>query len=184
MLDLLIPAKEFYDEEKEMFIKGKPQILQIEHSLVSLAKWESKWNKPFLGADKKSDNKTDEEVIDYIRCMTITQNVKSDTYENLSSKIFDSIKEYIDAPMTATWFNERAGGKKAREIVTAEVIYYWMIAQNIPMECQKWHLNRLLTLIRVCSIKNNPPKKMSRKEMLADRKAINDSRREQLNTKG
>lgn len=180
MLDIIISGQEFFDDKKQEFIVSKPQIFQVEHSLVSLSKWESKWHKPFLG----KEDKTNEETIDYVRCMTVTQNVKSDVYEKLPSEIFDTIKTYIEDPMTATWFSERGGAKKNKEVVTAEVIYYWMIAQNIPVEFQKWHLNRLLTLIRVCSIKNNPPKKMGRKEMLANRKALNDSRRAQLNTKG
>lgn len=180
MLDVVIPSQEFFDDEKQEFIPTKSITLQLEHSLVSLSKWESKWCKPFLGKEEK----TNEEVIDYIRCMTITQNVKSDVYLTFPSKIFDLIKEYIDAPMTATWFNELPGGKKNTEIITAEVIYYWMIAQNIPMECQKWHLNRLLTLIRVCGIKNSPPKKRDKKSMLAERKIINEQRRAKLNTKG
>lgn len=179
MLDIIVPGIEFWDEKKEEFIKEKTQILQLEHSLVSLAKWESKWCKPFL--DK--DDKTTEQVLDYIRCMTITQNVKSDVYDRLTSKIFDTIKIYIDAPMTATRFRKEQS-KKNNEIITAEIIYYWMIAQNIPTEYQKWHLNRLLTLIRVCGIKNSPPKKMGRKAMLAERKALNEQRRAQLNTKG
>lgn len=180
MLDIIVTGQEFFNDEKQEFIIPKTQTFQIEHSLVSLSKWESKWCKPFL--DKKE--KTNEETIDYIRCMTVTQNVKPDIYATLSSDIFDKIKEYIEAPMTATWFNERDRAKKAKDIITSEIIYYWMIAQNIPMECQKWHLNRLLTLIRVCSIKNNPPKKMGKKEMLANRKALNETRRAQLNTKG
>lgn len=180
MLDIFVPQKEFFDESKQEFVYTNSQALQLEHSLVSLSKWESKWCKPFLG----KEDKTTEQVIDYIRCMTITQNVKADVYNNLSSDSFDAIKKYIDAPMTATWFNEKTGAKKNTEIVTAELIYYWMIVQNIPMECQKWHLNRLLTLVRVCGIKNSSPKKMSRKTLLDNRKALNESRRTRLNTKG
>lgn len=179
MLDIVVPGIEFWDEKKEEFIAEKTQFLQLEHSLVSLAKWESKWCKPFL--DK--DDKTTEQVIDYIRCMTITQNVKPEVYDRLTSKIFDTIKAYIDAPMTATWFKKEQS-KKNNEVITAEIVYYWMIVQNIPMECQKWHLNRLLTLIRVCGIKNSPPKKRGKKAMFAERRALNEQRRAQLNTKG
>lgn len=179
MLDILVPEQEFWDEKKEEFITVKAQTLQLEHSLVSLSKWESKWHKPFLG---KKD-KTTEEILDYVRCMTITQNVKPDIYNRFTAKMFDVIKEYIDDSMTATWFKEDKS-KKNNDVITAEVIYYWMIAQKVPMECQKWHLNRLLTLIRVCGIKNNPPKKMSRQAMLANRRALNEQRRAQFNTKG
>jgi len=180
MLDIFIPEQEFWNEEKQEFFKIKAQTLQLEHSLVSLSKWESKWCKPFLGKEDKSNA----EIIDYIRCMTITQNVKPDVYSNMPSEIFETIKNYIDAPMTATWFKEDPMAKKSTEVITAEIIYYWMIVQNIPMECQKWHLNRLLTLIRVCGIKNTPPKKMNRKQMLDNRKNLNARRRAQMNTKG
>jgi len=180
MLQVTIPAREFFDENKQEFVNVKEDILQLEHSLVSLSKWESKWCKPFLGKDKK----TTEETIDYIRCMTITQNISPDAYNNIPDKIFAQITEYINAPMTATWFTEHPGAPRNREVVTAELIYYWMIAQNIPMECQKWHLNRLLTLIKVCGLKNTPPRKMGRKEMLANRRALNEARRNQINSKG
>lgn len=180
MLDLMIPEKEFWDEANSVFVNSKPQRLQLEHSLVSLAKWESTWCVPFLAKDAK----TNEQTLDYIRCMTVTQNVKPEVYENLPPEIIVQIKNYIDSPMTATWFNERPGGAKSKEVTTAEIIYYWMIVHNIPMECQKWHLNRLLTLIRVCGIKSSKPKKMGKKEMLANREALNRSRLTQLNTKG
>lgn len=179
MLKIVIPGIELYDEEKEEFITTKPQTLHLEHSLVSLAKWESKWNKPFL----TKDNKTYEEIIDYIRCMTITQNVSEDTYRLLTSENIQQVIEYIELPMTATTFSNQ---KKtpSRDVVTAEIIYYWMISLNIPFECQKWHLNRLLTLINVCNIKNQPRKKISRKEIMSRNAALNAARRKQLNTRG
>lgn len=186
MLRITIPAKEsieLWDEEKEEFIRTpavKEQTLQLEHSLVSLSKWESKWCKSFLSHSEK----TYEETIDYIKCMTITQNVNPDVYYNLTSENIQQINEYIDAPMTATVFAKDQMRGKSRETVTSELIYYWMIALNIPFECQKWHLNRLLTLIRVCNIKNTPPKKMSRREIMNRNAALNAARRKQLNSKG
>ena len=179
MLKIVIPGIELYDEEKEEFITTKPKTLHLEHSLVSLAKWESKWNKPFL----TKDNKTYEEIIDYIRCMTITQNVSEDTYRLLTRENIQQVIEYMELPMTATTFSNQ---KKtpSRDVVTAEIIYYWMISLNIPFECQKWHLNRLLTLINVCNIKNQPKKKMSKRDILNRNKALNKARREALNTKG
>lgn len=179
MLKIVIPGIELYDEEKEEFINTKPQTLHLEHSLVSLSKWESKWNKPFL----TKDNKTYEETIDYIRCMTITQNISPDTYRLLTSENIQQVNDYIELPMTATTFSNQ---KKppSKDVVTAEIIYYWMISLNIPFECQKWHLNRLLTLINVCNIKNQPSKKMSKRDILNRNKALNKARREALNTKG
>ena len=180
MLQITIPAVELWDERKQEFVITKEQTLQLEHSLVSISKWESKWCKPFLSKQEK----TSEETLDYIKCMTITQNVDPEVYNYLTIGNINEINEYIEAPMTATYFSDEKTNKTSREQVTAELIYYWMIALNIPFECQNWHLNRLLTLIKVCSIKNQPPKKRSRKEIMSRNAALNAARRKQLNTKG
>ena len=179
MLEITIPDREFFDENTSSFITIKGATLRLEHSLVSLSKWESKWNKPFLTKDEK----TYDEIIDYIKCMTTTQNVNPEVYTIIDDKSVEAINSYIEAPMTATTFSDQKG-KGNKEIVTAELIYYWMIALNIPFECQKWHLNRLLTLVKVCSIKNQPPKKMSKKDLMNRNTALNNARRQKLNTKG
>ena len=180
MLQITVPASESWDESKQEFINTKEQTLQLEHSLVSLSKWESKWCKSFFSKKEK----TTEETIDYIKFMTLTQNVKPEVYSNLTNENVRQINEYIEAPMTATYFSKEEKGKVNNETVTAELIYYWMIALNIPFECQKWHLNRLLTLIRVCNVKNQPPKKMSKSSILSRNAALNAARRQQLNTRG
>lgn len=180
MLKIIVPAAEFWDEINEEFIYKKEQTLQLEHSLVSLSKWESKWNKAFLGKQEK----TDEEIRDYIRCMTLTQNVDPEVYTRLSVENYTAINAYIEAPMTATYFSEDAQTKGNREVVTSELIYYWMISYNIPVEFQKWHLNRLLTLIRVCNIKNAPPKKRSKREIMKRNAALNAARRKSLGSMG
>ena len=180
MLKITIPAAEIYDEVKGEFVFLKEQTLQLEHSLVSLSKWESKWCKGFFSKQEK----TYEETLDYIKCMTLTQNVNPDVYSRLTRKNVEEINEYISAPMTATYFSEDRNSKQNREVVTSELIYYWMIALNIPFECQKWHLNRLLTLVRVCNIKNQPPKKMSRRDIMSRNAALNAARRKQFNTNG
>lgn len=181
MLHITIPlTSEGWDEEKEEFVKPKVQTLCLEHSLVSLSKWESKWCKAFFS---KRD-KTAEETIDYIRCMTLTQNVNPDVYTKLTKQNIDDIYKYINAPMTATVLPDEKKGKINNETVTSELIYYWMIALNIPVEFQKWHLNRLLTLIRVCNVKNAPPKKRSQREIMSRNAALNAARRKQFNTKG
>lgn len=180
MLNIVIPASEYFDERTNSFVTFKEARLQLEHSLVSLSKWESKWNKPFL--DMKP--KTVEECLDYMRCMTITQNVDPSVYSRVTADIFDKVNAYIEAPMTATWFNDKKKGGGNREVVTAEIIYYWMISLNIPLECQKWHLNRLLTLIRVINLKNAPQKKMSKKEIMSRNRALNAQRRKSMNSKG
>jgi hypothetical protein len=180
MLRITIPAVEQWDEEKQEFITTKEQTLSLEHSLVSLSKWESKWCKAFLTKQEK----TFEETLDYIKCMTLTQNVDPEVYKYLTNGNIDEVNRYIEAPMTATYFSEDKNGKTSREQITAEIIYYWMISLNIPFECQKWHLNRLLTLIKVCNIKNTPPKKRSKREIMSRNAALNAARRKQLNTKG
>ena len=168
-----------FNEKTGEFFNTKEQTLQLEHSLVSLSKWEAKWNKAFLTKEQK----TPEQVLDYIRCMTITQNVDPNIYNALTDENIEAINKYIEAPMTATSFYDK-GGKKSNETVTSELIYYWMIALNVPMECQRWHLNRLLTLIRVCNIKNTPPKKMNKRDLMSRNAALNAARRSKLNTRG
>lgn len=181
MLQITIPGIEDYDSVNNLFIQvSKDTILTLEHSLVSISKWESKWCKPFISRE----NKTVEETIDYIKCMTITQNVDPSVYNRLTNSNIDMVNEYIARPMTATIISRTEGSAGGREIITSEVIYYWMIALNIPMECQKWHLNRLLTLIKVCNEKNKPKKKMSRNEVLRQYHDENARRKALMNTKG
>jgi hypothetical protein len=169
-----------YNDETNEFGKSKEHELCLEHSLVSLSKWESKWHKPFLTKDEK----TVEETIDYIRCMTITQNVDSKTYDFITIDNISQVREYIEAKMTATTFSNNNQKITNREVITSEIIYYWMVAMNIPFECQKWHLNRLLTLINVCNIKNSPPKKMGKREVMSRNAALNAARRNSLNSQG
>ncbi len=180
MLRIVIPSAELWDEEHQEFIHTKEQTLQLEHSLVSLSKWESKWCKFFLTKQEK----TIEETIDYIKCMTLTQNVDPKVYNYLTNENIEEINRYIEAPMTATTFSEEKIGKANREQISSELIYYWMIALNIPFECQKWHLNRLLTLIRLCNIKNQPPKKRSRRDIMRSHAALNAANKKRFNTKG
>lgn len=179
MLTLTIPSIEQWDEVNERFVWTKEYTLQLEHSLVSLSKWESKWHKPFLSKEER----TSEENIDYIRCMTITQNVEPEAYKFITSENIKAVTDYIGEPMTATTFRDEKKGIN-REIITAEVIYYWMVALQIPFECQKWHLNKLIALIKVCEVKNQPPKKMSKKETMSRNAALNAARRRSLNSKG
>jgi len=183
MLTVTIPKREFYDEEKNEFTTVKERKIRLEHSLVSISKWESKHNKPFLSFDNPKHQKTDEETLDYIRTMTITQNVPAEVYKYIPDNELRKITEYIDAPMTATTF-AKDDHKKSRQTVTSELIYYWMIALNVPFECQKWHLNRLLTLINVCNVKNQPKKKRSRAEILRRNRAMNEARKKKLQTRG
>lgn len=181
MLPISIPiVPEQWDEQKQEFIPPKMQMLCLEHSLVSISEWEARWNKPFLSKDEK----TVEEVLDYVKCMTLTPNVSSQAYKHLTHQNFAQINEYIEAPMSATKFYSDKISGRSREQITSELIYYWMIALNIPFECQTWHLNRLLTLIRICSIKNQPPKKHSRREIMSRNAALNAARRSKLHSKG
>ena len=180
MLRVVIPAVEFFDESKNEFLQVKEHTLVLEHSLVSLSKWEAKTNKPFLSKDPK----TREETIEYIRCMTITQNVDPNIYYHIPASVLEKINNYISAPMTATWFSNNRQNNTNREIVTSEVIYYWMISLGIPFECQKWHLNRLFTLIRVCNEKNAKPKKMSKRELASRNASLNAARRKAMRSRG
>ena len=179
MLKVVIPASEQYNSAENLFYYSKETTLTLEHSLVSVAKWEAKWHKPFLRKEQKSY----EETIDYIRCMTITQNVDPLVYNSIPPDIVNKVDDYINEPMTATTFGMDTSSPN-REIITAEIIYYWMTELNIPIECQKWHLNRLLTLVRVCSIKRSPGKKMSRRQTANRYRELNQARRKKYGTKG
>lgn len=183
MLQLEIKGKEFWDEKNQEFIQVKSKSLQLEHSLVSLSKWESKWKKPFLSKNK-NDIKTREETLDYIRCMTITQNVDPNIYNCLSEENIRAIIEYIDDPMSATTVPQ-SSNKGSKEILTSELLYYYMFSCGISLECQKWHLNRLIKLIEVFGFKNNPKKnKKSKADVLSQYRKLNEERRNSLHTAG
>jgi hypothetical protein len=176
MLTIHVPLTEDYDEDKDLFIVTSAFKLELEHSLVSLSKWESKFGKPFLS----EADKTAEETIWYIKAMTLTPDVPDEIYMKLSPGNVKEINDYISSKQTATWFKETPNQKKGREVVTGELIYYWMLSLNIDMECQHWHLNKLITLIRVTNEKNQPPKKMSQAEMIRERDRLNEERLAQM----
>lgn len=172
MLEIKIPEMSEWDEIKEEFVYVPSCVLKLEHSLLSISEWESKWHKAFLSDVPK----TMSETIDYIRCMTLNGDISNEVYEYLTVDNLKTINSYIDDPRTATTIHENNSTVNT-EIITSELIYYWMVQMHIPFECEKWHLNRLLTLIRVCGIKNSPDKKMSRSEVLARQRRINNARR-------
>lgn len=184
MLHLTIPKKEFWDENQEVFIIMKEQNLTLEHSLLSISKWETKWHTPFI-SDKE---KTKEETLDYIKCMTVNSNVEPNVYRRLTSANLKTIEEYIGNSATATWFTESKNGnpnRQKKEQITSELVYYWMTANQIPFECEKWHFNRLMVLIRICGIKNNSdPKKQGKRDVMKNNAAMNAARRGRIGSKG
>lgn len=181
MLTITIPETEMFDSSKNEFVYVKEQTLTLEHSLRSLAKWESKWHKPYISRDER----TNEELLDYIRCMTITQNVKPEVYNCIPVSEIEKIVAYIQDPMTATTIKEDPNAPKNRQIITAEILYYDMVALNIPFECEKWHLNRLIMLIQVCNEMNKTDKKkIGGKELAARNRALNAARKKRLKTHG
>lgn len=181
MLKINIPKTVLFNEQINEFLDIPAQTIELEHSLISVSKWESKWRKAFLGKSEK----TSEEMLDYIRCMTLTKNVDPNVYKCLTNQHIQEINDYISAPMTAVYFpeNNSKGKPIGTDTITSELMYYWMISFNIPFECQKWHLNRLYALIRVCDMKTNP-KKTSKKEILARNAALNAERLKRSNGRG
>lgn len=181
MLTIMVPmADELYSEEKEEFIVPVVFKLELEHSLVSLSKWEAREEKPFLGQDEKTTKQT----LAYIRDMTLTPDVPDEVYEKLTNENIEAINNHIAAKMTATWFRDQGPSRPSSEVITSELIYYWLVSLTIPFESQHWHLNKLLTLIRVCNEKNKPGKKMNRRSAAQQQRDLNNQRRASLGTRG
>lgn len=186
MLRIVVEGQESFDEQSEKFVYGPDTVLEMEHSLLSLSKWESIWTKPFLGNDK-SEELNDEEILSYFHCMC-KEECDADVFERMTPIQMSQISEYIQRPQTATvvtYYGKQNGSKN--KIVTSELIYYWMICFNIPFTCESWPLPRLMKLIEVCQVNQNEGQKgnkMSRKETMSRNRALNQARRQQLNSKG
>lgn len=185
MFELHLPPREYTIETPEgdvLFGKTPEGTLLLEHSLISISKWEAKYKKPFLS---RTEQKTKDESLYYIKCMTLNKNIKDDIYNSITDSDILKINEYIDDDMSATWFNEPKNSRRGnREIITSELIYYWMVALQIPVEFEKWHLNRLITLIKICEIKQRDPKKMKKGEILARNAKLNEKRRKYSGSRG
>lgn len=180
MLKIIINDEEFWDEEKLEFLEVQHTVLELEHSLLSLSKWEAKHQVPFLSAEAKSN----EQVFDYVMCMMLTEDVTVEFVETHKAVIFDHVNDYINSPQSATTFGSLPDRGGPSEVITSELIYYWMVAYNIPSQYEQWHLNRLFALIRICNDKNSPPKKMSRQELAEYNARVNEERKKALGTRG
>lgn len=173
MLTIHVNPSEQFNNETNEFFTTPGGVLVLEHSLLSISKWEAKWKKPFL---KKDNGITQEQFIDYIKCMTINKNVPDDLYKSLTRNDVKTISEYIEDPMTATWFKDRKARGSNGEVQTSELLYYYMFEAGIPIDCERWHLNRLLVLIRIYGEKNSGNNKMNKKDVLAQNRALNAAR--------
>jgi hypothetical protein len=180
MLVITIVEDELFNNETQEFIPINSVTLELEHSLLSVSKWESKYQKPFLAAGEKSVD----EIFDYIKLMVITKDVPPEVFGRFSSQNLDAVNAYIESKQSATTFGEMPKKPGRSETITSELIYYWMVMFNIPFECETWHLNRLFSLIRICNVKNSKPKKMSRSEMIQQRNELNARRKAEMGTSG
>jgi hypothetical protein len=180
MLKIIVSGDEFFDDVTQSFSTVGDIVLELEHSLVSLSKWESEFQRPFLGPGKKSS----QEVLDYIKAMILTTDFPLDVFSRLTQTNISQIQEYIESSQSATTFGQMPQQKSRGEVITSELIYYWMVGFQIPFECETWHLNRLFSLIRICNIKQSKPKKMSHRELAARNRELNSQRRAHLGTTG
>lgn len=180
MLTIKVLKNEFWDPKNEVFIEVPPTTLNLEHSLISISKWEAIWHIPFLGKEQKSE----EQMRSYVECMTLNKGVDPNVYLGLNADNRKRINDYISNPMTASTFPPEKEQAGKHETVTSELIYYWMVANFIPFECEKWHLNRLLTLIKTCSFKNAPPKKLGKNQLMRNNAALNAARRAKYHSHG
>lgn len=181
MREIHVKAQDLFNEATMEFIKTPAFTLKLEHSLISISKWESKWHKSFIDNLKHA---TAEEILDYIKCMTLNTVPDDNIYKALSNENIKEIVDYINDPMTASTVNDRSQRGGGGSFITSELVYYWMTAFHIPFECEKWHFNRLMMLIKICNAKSQPPKKMGKGAIMNRNKALNDARRAQLNSKG
>lgn len=180
MLTIHVVLSDGFDESTSEFVPVEAFSLELEHSLASLSKWESIHEEPFLPKEVMSQ----EESLSYIKCMTLTPNVPEEVFQKLSDDDYMVINAYTNRKMTATWFAPERKNTTNSEVITAELIYYWMFSFGIPLEAENWHLNKLLTLIKVFGKKNEPEKKMSKADLAARNRALNEQRRRELGTKG
>lgn len=181
MITLRIKAGQHWDSENEVFVNVPETEIRLEHSLRAVSKWESRHCKPFLGRREWTAGET----LDYIRCMCMDEGANPAVFLSLSREQIEAVQKYIDLPMTATWFSNRNQQSANRgSAVTSELIYFWMTSYGIDWQAQDWHLNRLMTLIQVCSEKNKPAKKMPKNQAAARQRALNAARRRKYHTGG
>lgn len=180
MLMIVLSGQELFDETTQEFSNTDDFVLELEHSLISLSKWESKFQKPFLS----KDNKSKEEILGYIESMILTKLYPVDLWNRFTQSNLDEINAYIESSQSATTFGNMPDRKGRGEVITSELIYYWLVVFNIPFECERWHINRLFALIRICNLKQGKQKKMSRNEVAQRNRELNMQRRTQLGTSG
>lgn len=180
MLRIIIEGDELFDESTNEFSRVGDIVIDLEHSLVSLSKWESMYQKPFLSSEKRST----EEIFGYLKAMMLDADIDSNLVRRFSQKTIDQIQEYIDSSQSATTFGNMPARNGPGEVITSELIYYWIVSYNIPFEVERWHLNRLFSLIRICNLKNSKPKRMSRNEIAQRNRELNAQRRAELGTSG
>lgn len=156
-------------------------VLQFEHSLLSLSKWESKSKTPFLATPVK----TAEVLLDYFEDMLLTPGTPPGIIYRLSPEQLKELTEYINDPMSASSVPQEGPNRRTPEITTSELIYYWMTALKIPFNpAETWHLNRLMMLIQIANYKNQPEKKRRPGQVLNDWREQNARLKKDYGTNG
>lgn len=180
MITIHFEEMEYYDEQLNRFYTLPPKVVNFEYSLAAVAEWEAIWKIPLLNTELGVDS---DMFLSLAMCM-------SDDRELLEYYLDDTEKaelhKYLSDSQTATTINSSQNGNTTGrgKVYTAEEIYALMFMNGIPIEWESRNLNRLLVILRIISIYQNPPKKMSQQDVMKQNARLNRERKNKYKTKG